>query len=230
LYTIALDSSEEKNKKVIDKQWENFDKISNTVDKEEDEFIAKLRMRTTKLRKVLVKCPDQLKEYIKKKALPEVLDEPIVKTLNQRLIDFVKFCAALNQENRRILGNGCHKFGNKRVDYTIIEADKEDADNAIEMFEIYVEGEESNKWTSLDPRQQSIVKYLRDHKGDALTAYEINELPESADVSIQTTYSDLKKIVLHSAVRKFVEIINDRKVAKYFYPAKPVVNVEIDDF
>lgn len=232
LYTIALESTGEKNKEVIDEQWIRFNYIPNTIhNKDDHEFITSLMERTEKLKKVLVKCPDQLKEYIKKKALPEVLDEAIVNTLNQRLIDFVKFSAALNQENRKVLGKGSHKFGDKQVDYTIIEADKEDADNAIEMFESYIEGEGSNKWSSLDPRQQSIVKYLRDHKGDgALTAYEINDLPESVGVSRATTYSDLKKIVLHSAVRKFVEVINDKRVAKYFYPAKPVVNVEIDDF
>jgi hypothetical protein len=225
LYTIALESSEEKNKEIIDEQWIRFDYIPNTVHKKDDhEFITSLIERTTKLKKVRVTCPDHLKEYVKKKALPAVLDEAIVVTLNQRLIDFVKFSAALNQENRKVLGKGSHKFGDKRVDYIIIEADKDDADNAIEMFESYIEGEERDKWTSLDPRQLKIVKYLRDHKGDgALTAYEINELPESSGVRRPTTYNDLKKIVAHSAVIKSVKIIDGNRVSEYYYPAKPVV-------
>jgi len=231
LYTIELDDSEHLNREVINRQWDDFDKIPNGFPKEE-EFITNLRLRTIKLKKVLVQCPKEIIKYIKNKALPDVMNDAIVKTLNQRLIDFIKFSAALNQENRIVKGKDSCKIGNKRIYYDIIEATMEDANNAIKMFECYKLGDEKSKWTALEPRQIKIYKCLQNHKGESFTAKEINDLPESSGVCLATTYNDLKKIVEKASVKSETSTIEGNKVVKYSHPGvikvKPVGKSDVD--
>lgn len=216
-----MENTPELRKGVAEKAFDDFEKIPYNLDglKDEDkEFILELIERTENLKPVLVRLLDELKKYCKEKLLPDEFESDIIMTDSKRLADYIKFSAALNQENRKIiLENQTINIEETDVTYNVIEATMKDVEKGHEMFESYMEvekhkHEKTTKWTRIDKKKKYIYEILQKANGNELTYTQImNKLKDKYQVSISvpTLYNKLDQLVEEKKIFE-TSIVNDK--------------------
>lgn len=203
LPNLPLDESEEQTKRIIEMQQKvdsfKIDEFSN-----EDLVIADFAMGLLKKANVSI---DEVLDYINEMRLKNSV--MLMRTLNQRMQDYIKFYAALYQFQREKDNNG----------RTL--ANKIDVDNGIKLF-TYIYAGDDNKISTLNSRQKHIYNELRKHPGKRYSCNNILEFKKFT-CSKPILYSDMDKIVKQTEVNQ-----EGGYQRKWFHP-KPDIMVEIVD-
>jgi len=178
LPSLPLDSSEEQTKKINIYQLEKDCKIGLNKKPliDESNIIAKQAFYELKLVNVNL---FKVKDYIIDK-LPKC-QELIMRSLQPRLLDFIKFSTALFQYQREFDG-------------TICFASNQDVDVGFEVFN-YIYKDKFKDVSILNPRQRKILNKIKKANGEFFSVTQINNWKISGGVSKSQTYEDMKKIM-----------------------------------
>jgi len=197
LPSIHFDDTEKQTADIIDFQLEKDCDIGNN--KKNFEQIKRVKDAFYLLKNnIFVDLKNVKDEIIKRR--PKY-NEIIMRSLNARLLDFIKFSTALHQYQRKQSGTLTRL------------AEVQDVDIGYELFN-YIYGSDLVDVSVLNPRQRRIHKKLRNNSQIHYTANRINSWKISEGVSIQQTYEDLKKIMQED---KEIQMDESVKPKKYGY-------------
>lgn len=215
--SLPLNSSADQTKKIVDKQWANscdiikqkkhFDKINIQQEIARNAF--------SELKRVYVDIKPVLNYALERLTECKLV---AMRTLNKRLIDYIRFSACLHQYQRKNLGT----ISNDTEKYDVIEATKQDVDIGYEIFN-YIYHTEFADISFLNKRQRNIHSRLRNNPDERFSVHTINLWEESEGVTKQTTYPDLRAIARADPAIKF----DETAFPKGFYYSKiPAVGAD----
>jgi hypothetical protein len=197
LPSLHLNSSKKQTIDIINKQLEKNCNISQNKIYDDEQLVKTTREAFSLLKPVFVDLA-RVKELIKEKR-PKC-DDVVMRSLNARLLDYIKFSTALYQ------------FQRERKSSMTIYASEQDVNIGFEIFN-YIYKQEFIDISLLNARQRKIHDKLKENPGEYFSASEIAIWSESEGVTIQQIYSDMRMIARTDSV---VKIKQDRPT-KYGY-------------
>lgn len=211
LPSLSFDSSTEQTERIVEYQWDTDCNLTDKQNNPNEKLIAIARESFYKLKKVFVDL-DSVKEYAQNK-LP-ICDKVIMRTLNLRLMDFIKFSATLYQFQRRKIG--IKEIKNEK--YDIIEATKFDANLGYKIFDYIYRPNDELRASTLNKRQQNILEKFKQNELKEFTIEEIRAW-EGVDV----TYQQIKQNDLPAIMKEDsnVRINQERRPHTYGYKREP---------
>lgn len=190
LPSVCLDSTKEQTKKINEHQLQMDTDILNKYKNYNNEELRIVRIAFGKLKRVIVDLKS-VNTIIEKK-IPRC-SEPIMRRIFPRLLDFIKFSAALHQYQRKTIGKLSGKKWGYDGEFDVIEATEQDVKIGYMIFNNIYKTEYADV-SNLNLRQRRIRKKLEERAPTEYTVSQINRWKESGGVTIQQTYVDLKEI------------------------------------
>ncbi len=214
LPSLHFNPNAEQTKQITDDQLDRDVNIIDQFNKQDLSLVKSVDEYTKSLKYVYVDLKD-VKSYIKEK-LPKS-HKIIMRTLNTRLQDYIKFSATFHQFQRKVIG----KLHSKPV----IAATKQDVDIGFEIFD-YIYKDEFTDISLLNARQRNILRKLKENNGTAFIISKIMVWSESEGVTYQTIQNDLREI---QRATSSVLMLTDAYPLAFMYKAiaRPVTKEEL---
>lgn len=181
LPSLRFDNSREQTQKITDFL---INKSCNRVELPTTKEAESIKKHFDSLDSVYVDCSDveqQIRSEIKRDS------QLHMRSLAGRLIDYIKFSAALHQHDRRYVPNDSPH----QID--IIYANEYDFKIAQEIIHYMYKDKRDEQYSTLNHRQRKIANRL-ESEIDTFSIDQIFTWPESGDVTKQVLYKDIKKI------------------------------------
>jgi hypothetical protein len=204
LPSIGLDSTDKQTEEIIEGQ-DNSDcnilEQSKTYTNNHAERL-KLREHFNNLKRIVVDLSD-VKDYLKGKKPKS--NKMVMRRLNARMNDLVKFSTAFHQGDRVTIKQVSGAKWKYKGMFDVKKATKQDVDIGLEIFNNIYYSEFGDNISILNTRQRWIVRYLKENKGIDFTINHIAHLKRCSDVSEETIRTDMKTIVKEVNNVKFTD-------------------------
>mgnify|MGYP006289997995 CR=1 FL=1 len=216
LPTLHLDESKEQSEKVIQQKIEQGSVSFKKQKSFDDAEIAARSIESLDM--IKVGFSKEITDYIKSKSLLTVNEKTtkemanLMKSLSSRMMDYIRFYAALYQKQREMMDNG------------VIRGSRDDVDRGMKLFK-YIYGVSLDgelRISNLNQRQKTIARILRNNPGND---YSINDILafDGVTASHPTIKKDMRKLIQEAGIKS-----NGKNYGEKFYFPEEKVDLDVD--
>ena len=211
---LSLDNSTEQNKAITKRKLDiETGKYIGITDDDALEVCKYIKS----LKKFKVVVPESVSDIIKKEFLSDNYDKIFIRTLVNRIYDYVKFSTIIHQHNRTTDNRG-------RLIATI-----DDYNNIRDVVKLVYKVYPQSGNTSLsqfNKRQKNIISEIENNPKKQYTIDSLYHLNCSGDASKETIYRDMRKIVREVKHIKLFETPL-KSTSNYYYCDKQINEKEV---